>query len=260
MSGLGRKVPTDWRHVERYPLRSLAYMTVAKVKYTLSLPSWHWSHDQGFEGSCVGHGIVMERSITNTRQNRLMQFLFPSRRYDPIHVWNQAKRIDEWPDTNPGDDNGTSVRAGYDICRTQGLSRVAKMVLDETGRPVPIEARPVNLAEGILYNRWAWTIDEIRTAISLHIPVSIGVNWYSNFDRPIEKPGMFGRTDHWIGEGLLGNIRGGHCLTIYGARDDRQAFKLKNSWGRGYPLVFMPYSVMERLLHEDGEAALVTDR
>jgi hypothetical protein len=35
---------------------------------------------------------------------------------------------------------------------------------------------------------------------------------------------------------------------------------VKNSWGRAYPLVWLPYAAMERLLKEDGEATLVTDR
>jgi hypothetical protein len=34
-----------------------------------------------------------------------------------------------------------------------------------------------------------------------------------------------------------------------------------NSWGRGYPhLVRMPVTVLDRLLREDGEMTLVTDR
>ncbi len=49
-------------------------------------------------------------------------------------------------------------------------------------------------------------------------------------------------------------------MCIYGASDARQALKLKNSWGRDYPLVWMPYSSMERLIDAHGEVAIVTDR
>lgn len=254
---LGRRIPPDWEHVEKYPFRTVAPRAVDTVNRTLRLPHWHWTHDQGQEGSCVGHGIVMERAITNTAQNKLLNILgIKTRRYDPIHVWNEAKKIDVWPDTNPGDDNGTSVRAGYDIARDQGLSRVKKMVIDKgAGIPRPVGAGPVEYGEGILTNRWATTVDEMRTAISQGLPVTIGVAWYANFDVP-----ELWRHDDWIGRGDLGRVRGGHCLTVYGASDKRQAFRLKNSWGESYPMVWMPYTTMQRLLNEYGEAALVTDR
>lgn len=254
---LGRRVPRDWKHVERHPFTTVAPRTVASVNKWLLLPLWHWYHDQGYEGSCVGHGVVMERAITNNRQNVLMRMFEPKRRYDPISVWDWAKSIDEWADTNPGDDEGTSVRAGYDTTRLKGLRRVSSMRL-VNGVPTPVDLQPWNTAEGISTNRWAQTVDEIRTAIALNLSVVIGVNWYENFDRPVNK-GRFAK-QWWIGEGALGNVRGGHALVIYGASDSKQAFKLKNSWGRDYPLVWMPYTTMQRLIGEYGEMALVTDR
>jgi len=169
--------------------------------------------------------------------------------------------VDFWPDTNPGDDNGTSVRAGYDVARQQGLSRVKTMQLDAGARiPRAVDPQPVDLAEGVEVTRWATSVDEMRTALAQGTPVTIGVTWYSNFDNPIEVPDKFGKTMWWIGQGSLGTVRGGHCTTIYGASDARQAFRMKNSWGRNYPLVWLPYATMQTLLNEHGEAALITDK
>jgi hypothetical protein len=42
-------------------------------------------------------------------------------------------------------------------------------------------------------------------------PVVMGVNWYTNFDRPVEKTER-GRTVHYIGLGDLGRLRGGHAI------------------------------------------------
>src|SRR4051812_1703173 len=106
MGGLGRRTPTTWTHVQKYPYSAVAPETVTTIEKTLPLPWWHWSHDQGRQGSCVGHGVSMERAICNTMQNVALALPYPTRRYNPLHVWNQAKIIDEWPDTNPGDDNG----------------------------------------------------------------------------------------------------------------------------------------------------------
>lgn len=243
-NNLGRRIPTDWKHVEKYPFKALSITTINNVERTLRLPSWHKSHDQGSEGACVGFGTSMMMSIINENWARANSETPITHRYDCRWLWNEAKKIDEWPDTNPGDDNGTSVRAGCDVLRTEGH------VLLKRNKP-----QPVSLKEGIIVNRWATTVDEIRSSISLQIPLSIGINWYSNFDNP-EKIG----TKYWIGKGNLSSIRGGHCLCLYGASDKLEAFKLKNSWGKSYPEVWIPYSTIERLIKEDGEFSLVTDR
>jgi hypothetical protein len=173
-----------------------------------------------------------------------MMSILNRRYYDARWLWNEAKEIDEFPDTNPGDNNGTSVRAAMDVLRTLGHVRIYH------GNDMP--AAP---EEGILENRWATNVDEIRTCISSGIPVVLGTNWYRNFDRPVRK-GL----GWWIGEGNLGTIRGGHAVCIYRASDRLQAVGIVNNWGNSYPLVLMPYPVLERLLQEDGEATLVTDR
>lgn len=260
---LGRFIPDDDDHVLKYPYSAVLDTTVATVEKVLVLPFWHWLHDQGQEGSCVGHGSAMERAITNLIQNKLLARLPPfTRRYDPLFIWNWAKAHDEWSETNPGDDNGTSVRAGYDCLRVVGPRRIkTKGIAIVNGRPVVSDnCNTPDLSEGVEVTRWARTVDEMRTAISAGNPVVIGVNWYSNFDSPVGQSDVRKGVDYWIGQGSLGRVRGGHCVCLYGASDKRQAFRLKNSWGRDYPLVWLPYGVMETLLGQDGEATLQSDR
>lgn len=265
---LGRREPTDDRHVGLYPYRAPLLSAPPIVETIHKLPVWHWTHDQGREGSCVGHTAVMERAIANTAQNALLKIFRPTRRYDPISIWNAAKEIDEWADTNPGDDNGTSIRAAYDVLRDRGARRVFRMAVDAAqGVPKPIGLKDWDVNEGVLTNRWARTVDEMRDAIYRGNSISIGVNWYREFDKPER---FNSRTlgyskvsydEHWIAQnGILTRSRGGHAVCVYGASDRREAFKIKNSWGRDYPLVWLPYKVMERLLQEDGEACLVSDR
>lgn len=256
---LGRYIPDDDRHLRQFPASAVLPKTVVVANATLELPGWHWLHDQWRQGSCVGHGVEMERAISNLAQRRVQTLKPYTRRYDPIDTWNWAKDHDEWAETNSGDDNGTSVRAGYEYTRVVGPRLIKNtgstafqgdqlIITDRRNQPDP--------AEGVAAYRWARTVDEIRTALAAGIPVTIGVNWYENFDNPVYASGYY-----WIGRSAdLGQIRGGHCVCIYGVSDQRQAFRVKNSWGRSYPLIWMPYSVMERLLREDGEAALVVDR
>src|SRR3954470_12185684 len=51
--GLGRVQPLDFSHVDKYPFKTVAPSTVMNVERVLGLPWWHWSHDQGREGSCL---------------------------------------------------------------------------------------------------------------------------------------------------------------------------------------------------------------
>jgi hypothetical protein len=228
----GRLVPGDWTHVERYPYSAVLDATVAAVERTLPLPPYRLAYDQGREGACVGFAASWLMSIFNRR------------RYDARWLWDAAKRVDEWAWTNPGDQHGTSVRAAMDVLRQHGHSRVFR------GRTHPPAA-----SEGILANRWATTVDEVRTSIASGAPVVLGCNWYTNFDTPQRN----GR-GHWIGRGDLGRVRAGHAVCLYGASDRAQAVRVVNNWGTRYPLVQMPYATLERLLREQGEATLVTDR
>lgn len=252
---LGRLEPTDFVHVDRYPLGEVLPTTVDTVERLLQLPGWRTSHDQGHEGSCVGHAVAIERAMTNRAQLVALGKRVTVR-YDPLDVWNRAKAIDEWDYTKPGDQHGTSVRAAYAAVAAEGLRPVRTMRLDANGNPTVVGARELDVSAGVAAYRWASTVDEIRTAIATGLPVAIGVAWFRSFD----SPSLEQRAGAWWIKNASGGVRGGHAVTLYGASDRRQAFRLCNSWGRDYPLVWLPFDVMALLLQRGGEAAVVTDR
>lgn len=252
--GLGRRIPVDFKHVEKYPLRALGLTTSMEVNKILELPFWHWTHDQGNEGACEGFGNTMMMAVLNMAQRRAANTRPYTVRYDPWWLWDEAKLIDGWDDTNPGDDNGTSGVAAAEVMRKRGLVRykytstLLSHILNNPTCP--------DLTQGIDTYRWATDVDQMRAGLSQGLPIALGINWYENFDDPVQhSDGSW-----WIGESNLGQIRGGHCVCVYGASDRRQAFRVKNSWGRSYPLIWVPYATMSRLLVEQGEACLVTDR
>lgn len=242
---LDRRVPTDFKHVEKYPLRAIRPREAipANVEIMLDIPrQYRDEYDQGTEGACVGYSQSWMMSILNRRL------------YDAFRLYAAAQGIDEWPDTPPAD--GTSLRAGFDVLRTVGHWRVYG---GQTRAPM--------LEAGISANRWARDVDEIRMAIADGGPVNIGINWYRQFSRP-ESTARFGdkpdsrRREYWIGAvPHWGPVDGGHAITCVGASDKRQALALCNTWGYGYPfIVWLPYVAMTRLLGEYGEAGLVVDR
>lgn len=247
--GLGRRVPTDFQHIEKFPFSAVAPNTVPEVNWIAKLPSWHLTHDQGNEGACEGFGNAMMMAILNGQQTGT------SVRYNPWWLWDRAKMIDEWPDTNPGDDNGTSGRAVCEVMRTAGNVPIKQVGVQPAYAPT-IASKVGDMASGINAYRWATTVDQMRTGLASHIPIAIGVNWYSGFDAPVQHADG----SMWMERKVRDTVRGGHCVCVYGASDARQAFRVKNSWGRAYPLVWLSYKTMQGLLAEAGEAALVTDR
>jgi len=150
---------------------------------------WQWM-DQGREGACVGFAASRAMMLLNRK------------RYDARWLWNRAKEIDEWPETNPGDDNGTSVRAAMDVLRMAGHVAV------RNGKP-----RPLAPEDGIAENRWAQSVDEVLACLGSPRYETIG------------------------------------------------AVPVLNSWGIQYPhTVWIPLDTLDRLIREDGEATMFTDR
>lgn len=230
MSGLGRRPPTDWKHVERYPLTSLA-----EPERPTNVPSpvgvnWYAEFDRPVQGRDRRWRVAADGRLTRIRGGHCVAFmparvsdpdswwrfydqgsegacvgfgisrtmsLLNRRRYDGFWLYRQAQLVDEWWDTPPQE--GTSVRAGLDIARNMGHVRVH-------GKR---SAAP-NLTEGIAANRWAINIDDWLTALG--------------------RPGA-------------------------------SEVPFLNSWGKSYPhIVWMPTTVVERLHREDGELAIITDR
>ncbi|ASR37709.1 hypothetical protein BAY61_24920 [Prauserella marina] len=245
---LGRFIPDDWRHVERYPLSALAVeqqptavpvvigvnwytefdtpvqdgtskewfiarggsgsLTTVRGGHCVCLEpggdqdrqEWRVFYDQGSEGACVGFGW-----------SRCMTILNKGELYAARWLWDRAKETDEWPQTNPGDDEGTSVRAAAEILVSAGhVDWETGYAGDDYRERADYTPDP---GDGLTAFRWAADVDEVHR--------------------------------------VLGNARG----------DELGAVTILNSWGEDYPeRVWLPDDVLDRLIQEDGEIAIPTDR
>jgi hypothetical protein len=232
VSDLGRRVPTDFAHLDLYPLRTLA----AEVQPT-NVPmaigvNWYAEFDRPIKGADGRWRVAQNGRLTRIRGGHCvcllpakvrdpaswwtyydqgsegacvgfgasrMMSLLNRHRYDARWLYRQAQLVDEWTDTPP--EEGTSVRAGLDILRRIGHRRVRGILRDRT------EANP---SDGIAANRWAISMDEVLRSLG---------------------------------------------------RDGADEIPWLNSWGKGYPhVVWVPVGVHARLLAEDGEYGVVTDR
>lgn len=243
MSHFGRRIPPDFEHVSRWALAEAALPTPpANTEKSLGLPWWWKQHNQGSGGACVGWGESAMMSITNRFQRYQTTGQYVTYRYECQWLYKQAQLVDAFPDTPPGE--GTTLNAGGRILKTQGHRRV------QNGK-----VGPALLEHGISAYRWAVNHNEIRAAIFAGLAVAIGINWYNAFWAPYMMDG-----DRWVDIPAGNKVSGGHCVCLYRMSDKRQAFSLMNSWGASYPPVWLGYETMDRLLHEDGEAMVITDR
>jgi hypothetical protein len=231
VSGLGRVAPSDWRHVEKYPLRALAPADQpSRVPVVLGV-NWYASFDRpertGNGAWWIGRGDLGRRrgghaicaefggpadtagwyrfydqgsegACVGFAWSRAMSLLNRSR-YDAVWLYDSARKADEWPGEAY---SGTSVRAGGDVLAKLGHCRVRGTFVS-----------PERESEGISVFRWATSVDEVHAALG---------------DAHADRLG---------------------------------AVPLLNSWGGNYPQrVWLPDETLDRLLREDGEAAIPTDR
>jgi len=131
---------------------------------------WWRFYNQGREGACVG--FAASRAMTLLNRKRL----------DARWLWDRSKECDEWSDTNPGDDNGTSVRAAMDVLRRVGHVPIYHGV-----------ARPVDAAEGIVENRWAQSADEVLACLQSPLYATLGAvpllnSWGADYPRAVWLP------------------------------------------------------------------------
>ena len=145
---LGRRPPSDWTHVDKYPLT--ASMAPAKPTPVVIGVNWYAEFDEPVKDAQGHYWIARDAKLTKVRGghcvclkpkghsdpdawwdfynqgtegacvgfgiSRLASQL-NRKLYDGFWLYHEAQKIDEWP----GEDyDGTSVRAGLDILRKRG--------------------------------------------------------------------------------------------------------------------------------------------
>ncbi len=247
----GWRPPPDRKAQEKYPLGAALHRVPERGSVEMMFPlpggaEFREFYNQGERNACAGYSCSQLMSILNSKKPR--KFV----RYDPVWLWNAAKEADPWAETNPGDNEGTSIRTALELLRTVGHCRLAK-----SGA-----AKQPSTAEGIEEYRWAVDVDGIRTAIANVMPVVLGTEWYSGMTDCEQVGGEW-----WMhpSPGRSGEM--GHAYLVTGWSDKRSAGFVPNTWGAGWPApgaagAWLPEGLLLHLLHpaRGGEAGVVTDK
>lgn len=144
---------------------------------------------------------------------------------DAIFLYRLAQELDDTPGENY---EGTSVLAGI---------KAVQQVFPEVAASY----------------HWAFTVDELASAISSIGPVVLGISWYSGM-YAIDRGGYIN---------VSGAKVGGHAILAKGVDMEAKHFILKNSWGNTWGLhgeCYLRFSDMEKLFNERGEACVPTGK
>lgn len=227
MEKLGRREPTDWEHVQKYPLSGIPEEERPRGEPVVLGINWYtsfftpekdgrrWWIGRGSDWGRVegGHAIAVKPDRVSDLgtwhehydQNRnscvghacsRSRSLVERRVYDGEWLYDRALERDEWEGEA---DQGTSLRAGFRVLHELGPRNA------NTGNVKP--------AEGVAAYRWLPSAGHVRVVLA--------------------SP----------------------------SNDEVEAVRLVNSWGTKWPhYVWLPYDALERLLQENGEAVVATSR
>jgi hypothetical protein len=139
--------------------------------------------------------------------------------YNPREFYDLCQLHDQWPGENY---EGTSVRAGATILKSVGVLEVY---------------------------RWATSLDDVIKSLKYIGPVVVGTRWYSDMNSPPFN-GIISAS---------GQPQGGHAYLLNGVDEERELFRIKNSWGRAWGkggFAYITFDDFAKLLRQGGEACI----
>ena len=184
--------------------------------------------DQGDQGSCVGWAVAYGvKSYQKNKEFRL-QGLKADFRFSPAFVYNQVKR----QGADSACSGGSSIRDALDIIESQGALPLDKFGYDEK----QCEKLP---SEGQVQSAWEYRIAkwmrvnvqslaEMKAQIVRGFPVIVAMEVHQAF-ADWAGGGIYAKTKNNAGASL-----GGHAMVVVGYADQLKAFKVLNSWGKGW--------------------------
>lgn len=237
---LGRHVPPDWDHVEKYPLSALGPETPTVVPVVLGV-NWYDTFDSPVEMASSAEG----------------------------RSWHL-------PDVEKGESLG-SIRGGHCFClEPMGavkLNREAWRVFYDQGVEGACEGFGHSRAQSIIRGETYDAFDLYDRARAFEHNEGEGSTNRSTC-AVLKSEGLRKQAGvHCVrgqGDGKLDPALGiaayrwatkaDEILAALG-RPNAQAVPFQNNWGDSYPdVVWMPVATLQRLLDEEGEADVVTDR
>lgn len=195
---------------------------------------------QGSQGSCVGWATAYAVKSYQEIKERHWVPGRPQTTFSPAFIYNQIHFS--------GCGNGSSIYDAMNLMADQGVATWE----DFPYSPQDCRAKPSTKARKSAqaykiasFAKIDWTnlVEDSKAHLRAGIPVVIGMLLTSNFY--FYEGGVF--------DVALGRYEGGHAMAVVGYDDQLQAFKVINSWGRGWGMegyAWISYRIFDYLVTE----------
>jgi C1A family cysteine protease len=174
--------------------------------------------NQGSEGSCVAWGTTYAARSISWQASNPASWSTSVNIFSPEYVYNQIK---------VGDcSEGSYVTDGLSLLKTQGAVPWSIMPYSDVNGcdlyPTTAQKATAAAYKITSYSRVSITSTAIKAALVAGKPVVVG--------GPVNRAFMYlsGTT---VLKSFTGSSLGGHCYCVVGYDDNKQAFKVMNSWG-----------------------------
>lgn len=239
---LGRNTPPDWKHVEKYPLKELGDFAPQNVPVVLGV-NWYTSFDNPKSMASAAEGTS-------------------------YHV----------PDVEKGEKLG-SVRGGHCFClEPMGAVKLNKESLRRFYNQGEVGAcegfghsRAQSILRGLVTFDAFWLYNEARkyehnegegstNRSTCAVLQTVGLRTQDG-EEANDNLENSGPVDPKLGISKYRWATTAEEVCAALGRPNAQAVPFQNSWGDGYQdVVWLPVATLQRLLDEEGEADIVTDR
>ncbi|HOV13370.1 MAG TPA: C1 family peptidase [Spirochaetota bacterium] len=189
---------------------------------------------QGQQGSCVAWSSAYAYKSFHEKIERDWDLADNSHLFSPAYIYNQL---------NGGADNGLYIGDALNLILNEGVCTLATMPYKEND----YLTKPSNKAKQEASKYKAASVgrvnfknkDEVKKILANNNCIVFGMNIYKNFYD--YKSGVYKE----VGGGFMG----GHAMLLIGYDDDKQAYKIINSWSENWGLkgyAWLDYQLFEK--------------
>lgn len=203
-------------NADRVPIMAMGTLPNA---FALQMPT---PRNQGQQGSCVSWATFFATGSYFMNRNNNPRYSSNSQLASPKYGYNQIRQ-----GQNCG--AGSTFPQNLNILRDKGACSWADMPYNETECGLQPNASQNTAASSNKILRWELAdkndITNIKSLIYSGLPIMIIVYVDANFDN-LQSP--------FILTSRGGSVRGAHAITVTGWDDNKNAFKVMNSWGSNW--------------------------